>query len=517
MFRLLKTTVRFHAQEAGGVQYAPAADGPSGNVTLRVKGIIGFVALVAYVVAAGWVIAQQRGALLRVLQDLEHVHAREDALTKTSLLLAQAILAVNEANFETQVPPRFDSIAVNSDAVLAGLQSLARDFPTLSRFAARIDDHNAALRAQPERAGLLALRDGLHALVGELDAQTTAVREQRKKLSAGYRLDYDSMTVIAFTLVLVGFVLFGGITAMFFSRLAWDLKTLERRAREVVRGYRGEPLPVTRNDEVGGLMGAVNQMQSDLRNRERQLEMGRQQRFHQEKMAAVGSLAAAIAHEINNPIAAIAGVAQEMCATEQQRQCRAHGAHCVPDLILEQAQRIARITRQVSDLSAPQSAQMQWMDVNGLLQRTSNFVSYDQRLRGVEINLDLDSQLPACYGVPDEISQVIMNLLLNAADAVAGVTARRVRIDLISRADGETLVLMVRDNGQGMSEAALAHALEEGFTTKPHGSGMGLFICKSLIEARGGTIELKSSPGAGTEVRVRLPHQSESLPEPDKG
>lgn len=507
MLELVKTTFRFIAQSAGSIQYASHSGGSARKMTLRAKGIIGFVALVAYVAIAGLLIAKQREAFLQIIQELEQVHLRDDALTKASTTLAHAVLEVNEAHYQAQAAPRFDSLAVTIEAAQADLQPLLPDYASLARSKDRIDSNLIALRALPTRAGLLDLRDSLHALVGELDMLTGGVRERRKKLSDGYRMVYDSMTVTAVIMGLAGFILFGGITALFFSRLAWDLNTLERRARQVVRGYRGEPLRVTRNDEVGGLMNAVNQMQSDLRNRERQLEMSRQQRFHQEKMAAVGSLAASIAHEINNPIAAITGVAQEMRTAQQQ------GTPGLADLILEHAQRIARITRQVSDLAAPQSAHLQWVDVNGLARRTCNFVCYDQRLRGVEIDLELDSQLPAYYGVPDEISQIVMNLLLNAADAVAVVTGRRPRIVLSTRAEDGDLVLAVSDNGAGMSEATRVHAFDEGYTTKPNGSGLGLFICKSLVEARGGAIELESTPGAGSTVRLRLPQQSETADE----
>ena len=509
MLELFRTTIRFLAQGTGNIHYVVGGKAETKKLTLRTQGIIGFVALMAYVLVAGLLIAHQREDLLATVQELEQVHAKDDALTKASAALANAVFDVNNAYHETQATPRYDNIAITIEAAQASLLPLQADYPPLVLIAQRIERQVASLRTIATRASLLDLRDSLHALVGELDMLTSRVREQRKKLADSYRVVYDSITVIAVTMGLAGVVLFGGLTALFFSRLAWDLNILEQRARQVVHGYRGAPLPVTRSDEVGGLMGAINQMQSDLRSREQQLELVRQQRFHQEKMAAVGSLAASIAHEINNPIAAITGVAQEMCTAQQQRACRDHGAPCVPELILEQAQRIARITRQVSDLAAPQSAQMQWIDVNGLLRRTSNFVSYDGRLRGAEINLDLDSQLPAFYGVPDEVSQIIMNLLLNAADAVAAVEGRKGRIDLSSRIDKDMLVLTVTDNGAGMTDATRARAFEEGFTTKSSGSGMGLFICKSLVEARGGSIVLTSTHGVGSRVEVRMRQQPE--------
>ena len=506
----LKLVLRFVAPAAEGSQYDAAPAGETSKLTLRMTGIIGFVALVAYVAVAGMLIAQQREALLSNVQELELVHARDDALIKVSALLARVVLQVNEAYYETQTTPRFDNITVDVEAVQAGLHALAPEYPVLSRSMERLSLNVGVLRAIPVRASLLDLRDGLYALVGELDILTRDLRERRKTLSNGYRIAYDAITVIAITMGLAGVILFGGLTALFFSRLAWDINMLEARARLVVKGYRGEPLRVTRKDEVGGLMRAVNQMQSDLRSRERQLEVGRQQRFHQERMATVGSLAAAIAHEINNPISAITGVAQEMCSIQQQRQCHVHGAACVPDLILEQAQRIARITRQISDLTASQSAQPQLMDVNGLVRRISNFLCYDERLRTIAVQLDLDSQLPALHGVPDEITQIVMNLLINAADAVAGVSGRRAHIAVSTRIDGDHIVIAVTDNGCGMNEAARAQAFDEGFTTKSKGSGIGLFMCKSLAEGRGGTVDITSTANAGTEVRVRLPLTTES-------
>ena len=471
-------------------------------LSLRAKAFIGFVLLVVYVAMAGLLIAQQRDKLFRTINELEQAYAQEEVLTKANASLMHAILSVNNAHYVVDAARGFESVALDVEAVQAGLQDLVLDHPALSKSKDRLIAHISTMRTAPERAYLLDVRESLHGLVSELDTLTNGVRERKKNLANSYRLAHDATTVIASTAGLVGVVLFGSLVALFFSRLAWDINKLEARARQVIQGYRGTSLQVTRTDELGELMKAVNQMQSDLRSREQQLELARQRHFHQERMAMAGSLAAAIAHEINNPLAAIVGAAGEMSKVQQLRACRALGMPCSPELIVEQTERIARITRQLSDLTAPSSAEAQLIDINGLLRRTCNLLGYDRRLRGVDINLDLDSQLPAVHAVPDEITQIAMNLLLNAADACA--LSDKPRIDVSTRIADDGVVLAIGDSGCGMSEANCARAFDEGYTTKLDGHGIGLFLCKSLLESRGGKIDLTSRLGEGTQVTVRL-------------
>jgi signal transduction histidine kinase len=294
----------------------------------------------------------------------------------------------------------------------------------------------------------------------------------------------------------------------FFNRLARDIRALEARAADVVSGYNGAPLDITRRDEVGGLMQAVNRMQREIRHREQQMDMSRQQRFHHEKMAAIGSLAAAVAHEINNPIAAITGIAR--CMSDAKITCPgAELIGCSPELILEHAQRIASITRQVAELTAPHSPEPELLDLNALVTNTCNFISYDQRFGGINLVFALDHDLPAINAVADHLTQVLMNLLINAADALDGVTGRKPTIRVVTgTVDGEVL-MKVSDNGCGMDRAVLSQAFNDSFTTKPpgKGSGLGLFLCKTLVEQRGGRIELESTPGVGTTAQICLPLQ----------
>jgi signal transduction histidine kinase len=254
-------------------------------------------------------------------------------------------------------------------------------------------------------------------------------------------------------------------------------------------------------------MDSVNRMQTILRNREQELEVTRQQRFHQEKMAAVGSLAAAVAHEINNPIAAIQGVARSIRGNCEATHCGNLGKDCHPDMILEHTNRIASITRHLSDLTSLRSGKPEWVDLNSLLRSTVNFVSFDRRLRRVKLETELDPGVPAVWAVPDHVTQVVMNLLLNAADAVAEAPGREALVEVATSVAGAFVRVEIADNGCGMTPEVLARAFDEAFTTKPagRGSGMGLFMCKTLVERASGRIAISARDGEGTRVAVDLP------------
>jgi signal transduction histidine kinase len=246
------------------------------------------------------------------------------------------------------------------------------------------------------------------------------------------------------------------------------------------------------------------------------MEVARQQQFHHEKMAAVGSLAAAIGHEVSNPIAAIAGVAQ-FIVDEAKRDDRPAGK-VIQDFaaqILGQTERIARIMRTMATATAPHPPDAELLDLNVLIQSTCSFISYDKRLRGIEIEFDLSRDVPAVTAVADHITQVLMNVLINAADAmetVAPPAKRKIRIE--TRAADTGVDIAICDNGQGMRAEVLEHAFDESYTTKPAGKGrgIGLFVCKTLIENAGGRILLASVPGEGTTVTLHLPLRPPTKP-----
>jgi signal transduction histidine kinase len=477
-------------------------------LTLRAKGALTLVGLAIYVLVVGAVVSGSRDRQLAMVEELERTHRGEELLIQINMAVARAILTVNDNYIAPDPVDAVQPITVEVEAVLSNLRGLKGDFPTLETNIADLRFDLDHLRQTPARGDIALIRNQLHELVVVLDRITNGERERKQKLLVAYRVAQDAVTLEAVVFSLIGLIVLGTATALFFSQLTWDIRNVAARAMAIVQGYRGQPLPVTRGDEVGELMVALNNMQLELRKHEAQIELARQQHFHREKMAAVGSLAAQLAHEINNPIAAIAGVAQSIGEVRAGRLCSNELSICHPELILEQARRVALITRQIAEFTAPHPTDPQLLDLNGLVRSTCAFVGYDQRFRNLDLKTDLDLQLPAINGVGDHLVQVLMNLLINAADAVDGVSGRKPTISVSTCGLPDRVVLAVSDNGHGIGAANQERVFDEYFTTKPagKGSGLGLALCRNLLETCGGSIHLASEIDVGTTVTVELPH-----------
>lgn len=492
---------------------SPAADGmdlPSGwhgHVSLRVKGVVSLVAFVAYLAIVGVLITAERERLLGLVQQLEAVHQQESQLVQINMMVARAVLSANERHFFALPDLAIRQLNADLFPLERILGGLARSNPDLREHFGSLQGLLRDLRTEPTSETVTAVRHELHGLVLDLERMTQALRADKDRLMLSYRQTHDRVTLETLSFALLGVVVFGALVTIFFTRLAWDLRRVAARAVEVVKGYRGAPLEVTRGDDVGGLMVAINDMQSELRNRERQLEIVRQQQFHHEKMAAVGSLAAAVAHEISNPIMAIAGIAQAISENQKlAKTCGNCNSACQPELILEQTRRISQITRHIAEFSAPQSVELQVLDLNAIVSSTCNLIRFDSRFRRIAFDVHLDPQLPAVWAVADHLSQVFINLLINAADALENVVDREPRVCVTSRDERGVAEVVVEDNGSGMEAGVLRRAFDEYFTTKGpgRGSGLGLFLCRSLLESMGASIELESAVDAGTKVIIRL-------------
>jgi len=239
---------------------------------------------------------------------------------------------------------------------------------------------------------------------------------------------------------------------------------------------------------------------------QRELETTRQQFFHQDKMAAIGQLAAGILHEVGNPIAAIAGAVSEVQGSYTSTD-KDDGLSSNIDLINEQILRLGKITREIADFSSPKPRERELLDLNGLLRSTAGLLSYDRRFSSIGVQLQLDKNLPAIVGVADQLTQVFMNLLINAMDACATIDLEEDCIVIKSELEGDRVHVCVQDYGPGMSKEVLGHVMELFFTTKPvgKGSGLGLSLCDTIVREHGGEMAIESEEGKGTQVHVILP------------
>ncbi len=502
--------------------FAARVDGATGasfaatpvKLTLRAKGILAFVLLMVYIAIVAVIVGQQWHKSLVLSEQLEQLDALEKKVELLESALAHALLEVQARTFSRNPAEASKNLLLDIELMRRNVEKLTQQYPKLVPIHERVGRNLAELLAAPAREGFVTLRQSMDDMGAQINNISQEVHDTREVVVNDSRQLSERIVLIAVSTGLLGAIVFGTVVMLFFNGLARDIRALEARAVDVVGGYGGAPLHITRHDEVGGLMHAVNRMQRELRHREQQLEMSRQQRFHHEKMAAIGSLAAAVAHEINNPIAAITGIAQALSDAKQTHLCQdAEMYGCYPELILEQAKRIATITRQVAELTAAHPPVLELLDLNALVTNTCNFISYDQRFRGIALAIELDHDLPAIEAVADHLTQVLMNLLINAADALQGVTERKPTIRVVTRtADGGVLI-KVSDNGCGMDRAVLSRAFEDSFTTKPIGTGcgLGLFLCKMLVEQRDGRIELESTPDVGTTAQIWLPleHQQQ--------
>jgi len=224
-----------------------------------------------------------------------------------------------------------------------------------------------------------------------------------------------------------------------------------------------------------------------------------------EKMAAFGLLAAGIAHEVGNPLAALSSLIQML----QRRGPDDYTAEKL-ELADRQLRRIQRTIRELVDFSRPASSARSRVRASEVVEEALGIAKYYQRTKQRAISTDLDSTLPPVRAVRDHLTQVVLNLVLNAIDA----TDTGGRIHLRGRSENGWLSLSIEDEGRGIPEALRARMFQPFFTTKPHGTGLGLFVCRQIIEEMGGSLSYDSQEGCGSRFTMRIQtDRYESLPE----
>jgi signal transduction histidine kinase len=235
-----------------------------------------------------------------------------------------------------------------------------------------------------------------------------------------------------------------------------------------------------------------------------ELRQAQSQMIHTERLAAKGEMAAEIGHELRTQLAAISGHAQ-MLLKDASRKVYDH-IERRSRIIIEQSRRMEAMARGLMDFSRAE-LNVERVDLNSLVQRSVEFVRTQNRFDGVEWDLRLSEQLPALRGDPGQLQQVLLNLFLNAADAMKERPSARKVIGVTSAADdrGRLVRVVVTDTGPGIAAPNLTRVFEPHFTTKPEGHGFGLSTSYRIVTNHGGRIAAESPPGQGACFTITLP------------
>jgi signal transduction histidine kinase len=294
------------------------------------------------------------------------------------------------------------------------------------------------------------------------------------------------------------------------------VENLTRASEQLAEGARVAQVPVAGAAELARLSVSFNRMASELRKQKsaleerlneimlttKELSETRDHLVRSEKLASVGRLSAGIAHEIGNPLAAITGLVELLqlggLSPSEHDEFLAR--------IRAETERIHRIIRELLDYSRTrpsQSAELGFGNLAEVIDEAVKLIAPQKDLRHITIERRFHDERPLVRAPAHELTQIVLNLLLNAADAVAGEGS--ILIELTRRDDA--LLLTISDSGPGIPDAVLGRIFDPFFTTKPpgKGTGLGLAVCLSLVERFGGKLWAENSNNGGARFSLELP------------
>ncbi len=305
---------------------------------------------------------------------------------------------------------------------------------------------------------------------------------------------------------------------------------IERPVKELVLGTKrisggdlDHFIPVATNDELGQLASSFNQMTRDLQraqqeiqegirnlenkveDRTKELKAAQSQLLHSEKLAAVGALAATVAHEINNPLT---GVYTYIRLMERKIEQGRYGAAEAEkhrgylDTMRREVERTTAIVQNLLDFTRPKEPVRKPMSLSRVIGESLALIRNKLSLNNIQVE-NLLPPLPDIVADPAHMKQVFLNLLVNACEAMEGGGTLTIRGGC--DAQGNTVTVTVRDTGIGIEAENLARIFDPFFSTKKKGTGLGLSVVNGIVSRHNGKVGIESAPGKGTLLRVTLP------------
>ena len=329
--------------------------------------------------------------------------------------------------------------------------------------------------------------------------------------------DYSRALILVILIVLVTTVMVGALASRFVSR---PITKLLRGIDDVAKGDLSHVILSERDDEIGAIATRFNEMTFSLREsrtetqRENEAKLALEQRLGQtEKLATIGQLAAEIAHEVGTPLNVIAGRARSIQKKAKDPEAVEKNA----EIVAEQTARITRIIQRLLDFTRRKvgATERAAVNLNELASSTVELLSGQFSIAKVRTRVDKEPELPKIPGDTDRLQQVLINLLLNAVQAmpeggfltIENRTVSRTRPGLETGADQRFVRCSVADTGIGIPPAIKDKIFDPFYTTKEGsgGTGLGLAVCSGIVKEHDGWIEVDDGPSGGTVFRVYLP------------
>ncbi|MGR3178373.1 MAG: ATP-binding protein [Candidatus Anammoxibacter sp.] len=338
-----------------------------------------------------------------------------------------------------------------------------------------------------------------------------------------YKLRNKIFTTMVIVVLFV--MLFGFLISRAMSR---PIILLTRRMKEVSKGDLSKRVNIVLNDEIGMLASSFNKMVDDLeysrdnmvkskqiikdKNEELQklldqLKESQSMAIQSEKMSAIGTLVAGVAHELNNPIMGVVNYIQ-YCIEHSTNEDKRYVVHTVLQDAEHEIKRCVKIINNLLTFSRMENENKeayQMVDCAGIFERILNLLSYRIKKERVSVTKHYGEKPPKCLANENNIQQVFMDIFINALDALGESEKKEVRISI--HAVNEFVQVTISDSGPGIAPENLKKIFDPFFTTKPvgKGTGLGLSISNSIIKNHGGRITCNSKPCEGTEFKIFLP------------
>ena len=311
-------------------------------------------------------------------------------------------------------------------------------------------------------------------------------------------------------LVIVGLIIvfIAAVSAVAVSRkFTAPLEVLSAAVRKVAKGNFDINVDIKSRDEIGQLSNSFNNMADELMERERSLKRAQLALVQSEKMAAVGTLSAGLAHEVKNPLSAVLGYAQ----LSKRKLSQPDVIKGYLDTIESETRRCNEIIGNLMTFSRSEKGEFTDVTINDVVEKSVGIVEHQLGLNNVHIKMELAADIPEIIGNPNQLQQVLMNLAINAQQAMGpdGGT-----VDIGTYSDGKNVYISVSDTGPGISEELAEKIFEPFFTTKAagEGTGLGLSVTYGIIKDHDGDIRVERAEDGGARFVIELPmHVSRDL------